>query len=124
MARSAPVQWGVERLGDTHDRSAFTCGKPPLDEFLQRLARQSDRRDMGRTYVAVLPGDTKVQGYYTLSTGAIAFENLPAEVSRKLPRHPIPVAHLGRLAVDQGAQGKGLGEALLLDALRRCVEIA
>jgi GNAT superfamily N-acetyltransferase len=74
---------------------------------------------MGRTYVAVLPKKRRVRGYYTLASGAVAFGLAPSEISRRLPRHPLPVVHLGRLAVDRSAQGKGLGETLLLDALKR-----
>ena len=124
MVRANPVDWRIERLSKTHDRASFCCGKAPLDEFIQRLATQYDKKDMGRTYIAIPPEGALVAGYYTLSTGAIAFASLPDEVSRKLPRHPIPVLHLGRLAVDRSARGKRLGETLLLDALRRCCELA
>jgi GNAT superfamily N-acetyltransferase len=124
MAANPPPHWQIERLAARHDRTGFCCGKPSLDNFLHQLATQYDRRDMGRTYVATLPPDARVHGYYTLASGAVAFAVVPAEVSRKLPRHPIPVAHLGRLAVDQGARGLRLGETLLLDALRRCVRFA
>jgi predicted GNAT family N-acyltransferase len=123
MAEQSP-QWRIERLSPSHDRGAFCCGKASLDDFLRRFAQQYDKRDMGRTYVAVVADDPKVLGYYTLSTGAVAFATLPEEVSRKLPRHPIPVIHLGRLAVDQSARGQRLGETLLLDALRRSLESA
>lgn len=124
MAESIPVDWRIERLTKSHDRASFCCGKPALDEFIRKFATQYDKKDMGRTYVAVAPDDTRVAGYYTLSTGAVAFATLPEAVSRKLPRHPIPVLHLGRLAVDEGARGKRLGETLLLDALRRCAELS
>jgi GNAT superfamily N-acetyltransferase len=112
--------WTIERLTDAHDRSAFSCGKPPLDDFLKKLAGQYDRRDFARTYVAVVPPDSVVQGYYTLSGGSLDLSALPEAVPKKLPRHPVPVARLGRLAVTQTAQGQNLGKALLLDALRRC----
>ena len=114
------VPWVIERLTDAHDRSSFSCGKPPLDEFLKKLAGQYDRRDFARTYVAVVPPAPAVQGYYTLSGGALDLSELPEAVRKKLPRHPVPVACLGRLAVTQAAQGQNLGKALLLDALRRC----
>ena len=100
MARSLPVDWRIERLAKSHDRTAFCCGKASLDEFIQRLATQYDKKDMGRTYVAVAAEESRVAGYYTLSAGAVAFASLPEDVSRKLPSHPIPVIHLGRLAVD------------------------
>jgi GNAT superfamily N-acetyltransferase len=118
------TDWRIGRLDRTHDRSAFSCGHPPLDEFIRRLAAQYERRDLGRTYIAVRPGESRVQGYYTLASGAIPFRNLPDSAARKLPRHPVPVILLARLAVDQATQGHGLGEALLLDALGRCLDLA
>jgi hypothetical protein len=72
------ADWRIERLGRNHDRASFSCGKPPLDDFLRNLVTQYEKRNLGRIYVAVLPGDTKVCGYYTLASGAIAFQKLPA----------------------------------------------
>jgi GNAT superfamily N-acetyltransferase len=114
------ADWKVERLGGNHDRSGFRCGKPELDEFLEKYVSQYERRGLARAFVAVLPPAVQVLGYYTLSAGSISLEALPERERRKLPRHPVPVAHLGRLAVAQVAQGKGLGEYLLMDALARC----
>jgi GNAT superfamily N-acetyltransferase len=116
--------WLIERLTDAHDRSGFSCGKSPLDEFLKKLAGQYDRRDFARTYVAVVPPDSAVQGYYTLSGGSLDLSALPESVRKKLPRHPVPVARLGRLAVTQAAQGRSLGKALLLYALKRCTQVS
>ncbi len=116
--------WKVDPLGKAHDRSSFSCGKPSLDKFIRELASQYERRDMGRTFVATSPSEQVVLGYYTLAAGAVAFENLPAQVSHKLPKHVIPVVHLGRLAVDQQARGQGLGKFLLMDALNRSQRIS
>jgi predicted GNAT family N-acyltransferase len=109
--------WTIEKLADRHDRGTFSCGKTSLDEFLQKYATQYQRRDLARTYVAVLPPDAKVLGYYTLSSGAVDLGALPDDARKKLPRHPVPVGLLGRLAVDLTARGQRLGETLLLDAL-------
>lgn len=87
-------------------------------------ASQYEKRRLGRTFVALFPGATTVAGYYTLSAGSIAIANLPPEAAKRLPRHPVPVILLGRLAVDQKARGQGLGKALLRDALRRCLDLA
>ncbi len=116
--------WRIERLGDAHDRTAFGCGKPPLDDFLKRLAGQYERRDFAAVYVATSPPNPAVLGYYTLSSGLIGLEALPEAVRKKLPHHPVPVVHVGRLAVDQSARGQGLGRHLLLDALRLCTELS
>src|SRR5438128_1115901 len=93
--RNTMAVWQIEPLGKAHVRASFSCGQPSLDQFIRELASQYDRRDMGRTFVATLAPESTVLGYYTLSAGAVAFENLPQQTSRKLPRHPIPVVHLG-----------------------------
>jgi GNAT superfamily N-acetyltransferase len=118
------ADWPIERLARSHDRSSFECGQPPLDDFLRKLVSQYEKRNLGRTYVALEPGGSRVVGYYTLASGYVAFRNLPADAAKKLPRHPVPVALLARLAVDQSAQGRGLGAALLMDALGRCLELS
>ena len=109
--------WRIERLSDAHDRSAFDCGKPPLDDFLKRFAGQYERRDFAAVYVAISPPGNAVLGYYSLSSGSVDLTALPEAVRKKLPRHPVPVIHLGRLAVDQSVRGQGLGRHLLVDAL-------
>lgn len=116
--------WRIEPFSRAHDRSAFSCGKSALDQFLQQRVSQYQKRNLGRTYVAVRPGEPRVWGYYTLASGSLSFENLPPEVARKLPNHPIPVVLLGRLAIDQIVQGQGLGGLLLLDALQRSAQLA
>ena len=114
------LRFTIEPLSKQHDRSSFDCGEAALDDFLKRFARQNDERGLGKTFVALSPGETIVRGYYTLSSGAVTFETVP----EKLPRYPVPVAHLGRLAVDRSARGRGLGALLLIDALRRAAEVA
>jgi len=116
------VSWSIVRLARTHDRSRFHCGQPTLDGFLRELAFQYEKRNLGRTYVLTRDDEVRVLGYYSLASGAIAFESLPADI--KLPRHPIPVILLGRLAVDESIRGQGLGERLLVDALSRCLDLA
>jgi GNAT superfamily N-acetyltransferase len=110
----------IEPLNTSHDRESFDCGEPGLNDFLKRFARQNDEKGLGRTFVAVEAGSHVIKGYHTISTGSLKFDNVP----EKLPRYPIPVAHLGRLAVDVSARGQGLGEYLLLDALARIAAIA
>jgi GNAT superfamily N-acetyltransferase len=110
----------IAPLNDRHDRSNFDCGEPALNLFLQRYAGQHDRRGFGRTYVAVSEASASVSGYYTVSSGSIAFETAP----ENLPHHPIPIVLLGRLAVDRWSQGQGVGALLLIDALRRAQRVA
>lgn len=114
------LDFRIEPLEKRHRRAMFDCGEPALNQFLQQYARQNAARGLGKTFVAVIPGDTEVLGYYTLSSGSLSF----AVVPQKLPRYPIPTVHLGRLAVDLKMQGQRLGELLLIDALERTVYIS
>jgi GNAT superfamily N-acetyltransferase len=118
------AEWSIEPLNRSHERGEFSCGKGPLDNFLRSLVSQYEKRRLGRTYVVVRRGEKRVLGYYTLASGAVSFENFPQQVNKKLPRHPIPVILLARLALDQSVQGQGLGRFLLIDALRRCLSLA
>lgn len=118
------VDWKIEPFGKNHNRSAFTCGKSALDDFIRTRVRQYEKRRLGKTFVAVPAGETRVIGYYTLAAGAVLFEHLPEDASRKLPKHSILVILLARLAVDQSAQGQRLGEGLLLDALQRSLDLS
>ena len=116
------TEWQIEPLAKHHDRTRFSCGQEPLDVFIKTQAGQYEKRRLGRTYVALRPDESQVVGYYTLAASAIAFEHVPNK--QKLPKHPVPVALLGRLAVDETVQGQGLGERLLVDALRRCLDLS
>jgi GNAT superfamily N-acetyltransferase len=118
------ADWAIEPFARDHERAEFSCGRPTLDDFLRLRVTQYEKRGLGKTFVAVHPGAKAVIGYYTLAAGAVAFEHLPSEVARKFPKHPVPVVLLARLAVDQSAQGKGLGETLLLDALQRALDLS
>ncbi len=116
------MSWHISALAPHHERQAFDCGEPALNTFLQKLARQQAGRDFSRSYVAT-DGDTpRIGGFYALRAGAIEFEHGPADL--KLPRYPLPVARIGRLAVDGRDQGNGVGAALLGHALRQAVGLA
>ena len=104
----------IERLSPHHDRRDFDCGVEELNSYLQKYSGQHERKGIGRTYVAVNEGETRVLGYYTISSSAVAFEVVP----QNLPRYPVPVALVGRLAVDNSVRGQRLGETLLIHALR------
>lgn len=118
------ADWTIRRLDKDHDRSAFDCGQPMLNEWLKDRAGQFDRRDLSRTFVATRPDEGLVVGYYAVSTHRVVYEALPAAEAKGLPRLDIPVVLIGRLAVDQSVQGRGLGALLLVDALRRSLQIS
>ena len=77
-----------------------------MDDYLRKYAGQHGRKHMGRTFVAVTPGDKRVLGYYTLAASSVSFEQAPDDLIKKLPRYPLPTALLGKLAVDESVQGQ------------------
>lgn len=117
--------WHEESIATGHDRAAFDCGEPALNEFLRRYARQSHDLGGAKTFVAVENGNTsRILGFYTVSPGSLLYARTPATVRRGLGRHDVPVFRLARLAVDLTFQGKGLGGQLLLAAGRRCLQVS
>ena len=110
----------MERLARRHDRSVFSCGIRALDDYLQSFALQNDKKRIATTYV-MLDGK-RVIGYYTLSNASVTLSELPETVAKKLPAYPVPAIRIGRFAVDQGFHRQGVGEELLIDALRRVVD--
>jgi GNAT superfamily N-acetyltransferase len=118
------ADWQIGRLQAMHERAGFTCGKPALDLFLHTLVSQYEKRHLGRTFVATEPGEACVAGYYTLAAGAVDVSSLPEAARKKLPQHPVPTLHLGRLAVDEAFRGKRLGETLLFHALQAALELS
>jgi predicted GNAT family N-acyltransferase len=108
----------IEPLGPDHLRTPFSCGVPELDRYLERQAGQDLKRKLAAVFV-LTEGDKRICGFYTLSAHSIPAAELPQESQKNLPRYPIPVTLLGRMAVDESSRGQGLGEFLLLHALER-----
>lgn len=104
-------------LEESHRLDDFECGVESLDQWLKRRARANQASGASRTYV-VTDSQRRVVGYYCLASGALALGEAPGGVRRNMP-DPIPMAILGRLAVDRSQQGQGLGTALLRDAVER-----
>lgn len=118
-------EWREAAIGKTHDRDAFDCGEPELNEFLRRHARQSSERGGAKTFVATPLGEpSRVLGFYSLSPASIDYARTPALVKKGLAKYDVPVFRLGRLAVDRTVQGQSLGGQLLLAAGRRCLRAA
>jgi ribosomal protein S18 acetylase RimI-like enzyme len=111
-------------LGPHHERSAFDCGVEPLTRYLRERAGQDMRDNVAVCYVACSPDSPAVLGYATLSAATIELADLPQEIIRRLPRYPLlPAALIGHLAVDMRLRGQGVGEMLLIDMLRRCLNL-
>jgi ribosomal protein S18 acetylase RimI-like enzyme len=114
---SAPFR--LEPLAE-HDRSGFACGEPVLDDYLRRQVSQDIRRRLTRCYVAVEAASELLAGYYTIAAASIPLTELPPDTTKRLPRYPsVPAVRIGRLAIDERFQKRGLGSALLADAARR-----
>lgn len=102
----------IRRLRPTDDRSRFSCGNLDLDRFLTQFAGQNQfRHHIGVTYVAV--ENEEILGYATVAASHMEIEDIPASLRKRLPRYPLPVLRLARLAVALSAQGRGIGKALL-----------
>jgi ribosomal protein S18 acetylase RimI-like enzyme len=113
----------VHPLTGSHDRQGFDCGRPELNDWLRRVARQHQDKGLSKTFVATLEeAPDRICGYYALTLAEPENRHLPEAWRKRLPRR-IPGVRLGRLAVDRQYQGNGLGELLLVDALTRAQRI-
>jgi len=113
----------VEPLSRAHDVSSFDCGEhTSLNTWLSRFAWMNQQNETSRTYV--VHRANRIVAYYSIATGSLRREDAPASVAKGLASHPIPVIVLARLAVDRTEQGKGIGRALIKDALVRIAAAA
>lgn len=104
-----------------HQTAGFDCGIDSLNEWLIRRALKNEYGGGSRTYVVC--NGKRVAGYYAIAAGSIAREESPGRIRRNMP-DPIPALILGRLAVDQGWQGAGIGQGLLKDAIARSINVS
>lgn len=113
-----------QALHDSHDTAGFTCGVAALDQWLRSVARQHISKGISRTFCAVdADAPQQVLGYYSLTVAELDTEKLPKDVAKKLPRRA-PLVLIGRLATALTARGQGLGSMLVIDALRRIVDVS
>jgi GNAT superfamily N-acetyltransferase len=120
-----PLAWAEAPIGRQHDRTGFDCGDADLNLYLQKFARQNHESGGAKCFVAApVEAPARIIGFYTLSPASIAFSRTPAVARKGLGRYDVPVFRLGRLAVDNAMQGRGLGGALLLRAADRCRRVA
>ena len=115
----------LEALASSHDRLAFVSGESQLDHYFQTQVTQDIRRRIANCFVAVEVVTRQVAAYYTIASASISTPDLPPDDARRLPRYPtMPAVRIGRLAVDQRYQGRGLGKALLADATMKAMTAA
>jgi ribosomal protein S18 acetylase RimI-like enzyme len=106
-----------------HNRAAFSCGEPELDDYLKTQSSQDKKKYASVVYVGAI-NTTTIVGYYSLSQFSIELKGLPESLSKDFPIYPqVPATLLGRLAVHEVLQGNGYGELLLLDALKRVLDL-
>jgi len=112
--------YSIEPLAE-HGRTTFSCGTPELDSYFRERASRDARNKIGAVFVLLPKTDpSRVAGCYTLSNQEIDIQDLPPELTKRIGKYRrIPATLIGRLAVDRDFQGKGLGEILLIDAMRR-----
>ena len=113
--------FSVTALDSSSERSSFESGVEPLDRYFRTQVSQDIKRRVAACFVAT-DAQGRIAGYYTLASASVLLAELPEAVVKKLPRYPsVPAVRMGRLAVDKSFKGKGLGAALLSDAMRRAV---
>jgi GNAT superfamily N-acetyltransferase len=112
----------VEKLTRHHAVEGFDCGQEGLNRFLTRFAFLNQQADSSQTYVTLAGSD--IIGFYTLVVSQVSYDDAPERLRKGLPRHPVPLMLLARLAVRQSWQGRGIGVGLLKDAMLRTLQAA
>lgn len=108
-------------IDSVYSADNFDCGIPSLNQWISRQALKNEASGASRTFVVC--SEEEIVGYYALASGSVIRRHAPGKIKRKMPE-PIPVMVLGRLAVDRGWQGTGLGSSLLRDALLRTYNVS
>ena len=111
-----------EALNAGHCVSSFDCGKPVLNDWLVRHARQAQAGGSAKTFVVV--DRDRIAGYFSLAVGQVDTLEAPERIRKGMGQYPIPVVLLARLAVSLHHQGRGIGRGLLQDAIRRTFAMA
>ena len=112
----------IEKLRRDHPIDAFDCGQEDLNQWLRKHALQNQGAGAAQTYVGLV-GEVVI-GYYSLAVGQIEYNDAPERLRKGLARYPVPIMLLARLAVDKNWQKKGVGRALLRDAVLRTMQAA
>jgi len=111
----------ITSLDGHHSRYDFDCGSEPLNQYFREQVTQDIRRRVAACFV-IIADEQYVAGYYTLASASLMLKDLPPHIIKKLPRYPtVPAVRMGRLAIDQKFQGRGLGGVMLADALKRSI---
>lgn len=112
----------IEKLRRDHALEGFDCGQPALNNWLLKYAQQNQNAGASQTYIGLVDGI--IAGYYSLAVGQVEYADAPERLQKGLARYPIPIMLLARLAVHKDWQGRGIGRALLKDAVLRTLQAA
>lgn len=115
--------WTFHKFDKKFDRTKFDCGELALNDYLRKQMSQDVDRKANVPTLAVNSQD-EVIGYYTLSNGAVEFANFPAILKKQIAPYPVPIARIGRLAVDNSTKGQGLGRELLFHAIDKVEQLS
>ena len=108
-----------------HDRAVFSCGEARIDNYIAKTAAKHQDENVTRVRVACFDGNPSILGFYALNSHAIDVSTLPNEARKRLPHYPTaPAVYLSMIAVHVDHQGKGLGQLLLANALKRIQKVA
>ena len=113
---------GPQALDAGHRLETFDCGKPALNDWLVRHARQAQASGSAKTFIVA--DDERVAGYFSLTVGQVDTLDTPERIRKGMGQYPIPVVILARLAVSIQHQGRGIGVGMLRDAIRRTLVIS
>ena len=122
MAQEPESGFIIEKLSQSHELLVFDCGNQRMNDWLKRFAWTNQRAETAKTYVA--HRDNRVVGYHALAASSALKHEAPERIAQGIANHPVGLVLLARLAVDRTEQGKGLGKALLRDALARSAQAA
>lgn len=113
------ARFAIEPLSKAHDRSSFACGNDRIDDYFRNTVSQDVKRSYATCFVARELATDRVAGFYTLSSSNVPLADVPPDLARKLPRYPtVPAVLIGWLGRHREFSGRGLGEALLFDAIQ------
>lgn len=119
------MEYYFESLSDNHDRQNFNCGESALDKYLKTFALQQIKKNIARTFVLIAKiNPRRIIGYYTITLPDLEIEKLPKEYGKKLPAYPLPTMKLARLAIDKEFQNKAYGKLVIIEFMRRALEVA
>lgn len=124
MAFESVREFRIEPLTKSYDRSRFECGREDYDTYFRRFALQNQKKRISVTWLEVERPSGVVAGYVTLAMNSVAVADASAELIQGLPQYPIPTLNVARLAVNQGHQGRGVGQRLLRFAMVKAVELS